>query len=486
MIRTSSPLHGGGLQKRSRLNIRPAHGPRYGAGVNRLLRDFSQLSGVPADPVSIVHGDDVLPSRLATTELAVGAVAAAAAAASHLAAVRGGPRPATPIDGRRVSASFRSDQLFRMHDKPVEGFAPLSGFWVTADGWVRTHANYPHHRSALCNALGLSDTASPGDLASVLAGMAATEAEDRIVAAGGVCAAVRNPDQWRHHPQAHAVRQLPLLVLSILSPAPPRRLGPPPTSPLLPAAGLRVLDLTRVIAGPVATRTLALLGADVLRIDPPRLPEIGWQHLDTGMGKHSALLDIDAVPHTFDHLLAGADVIVTGYRPGALDRRGLSSQQLAERKPGLVIASISAWGNVGPWSQRPGFDSVVQAATGIATVESADGTTPGKLPAQALDHATGYLLAAGVLHAVAAQIRDGSTRHVQAHLARTAQWLLEHPDPQARALPDPGAVLTERTTPSGRLRYPLPAVQIEGGPSDWERVGSPWGADQPAWHDVAS
>lgn len=452
---------------------------RYGASVNRLLREFSDLSGVPADGVVIVHGEDVLPSRLATTELAVGAVASAAAAASHLAAGRGGARPAAPIDGRRVSAAFRSDQLFRIDGRPVEGFARLSGFWVTADGWLRTHANYPHHRAALSKALRLDDSAGPDDLAGVLATMAATDAEEEIVAAGGVCAAVRGPDLWRRHPQAVALRQLPLLGLSTSTPAPPRRLRRPPTDPLLPAAGLRVLDLTRVIAGPVATRTLALLGADVLRVDAPRLPEIGWQHLDTGMGKRSALIDLDSHPQILERLITGADVVVTGYRPGALDRWGLSPEQLAERKPGLVIASLSAWGSEGPWGQRRGFDSIVQAATGIATIESTDGVTPGKLPAQALDHATGYLLAAGVLSAVAAQLHDGSTRHVQAHLARTAQWLLDHPDPQVRALPDPGSALTERATPSGRLRYPLPAVQIEAGPGDWAQVGSPWGTDQP-------
>lgn len=451
--------------------------------MNRLLSDFSGLSGVHVDSVTITHGDDVLPSKLATTELAVGAVASAAAAASQLAAARGYRGAGAQVDGRRVSASFRSDQLFRVDGKPVEGFAPLSGFWATADGWARTHANYPHHLAALTHALGLEVSATPEDLATVLAAMASIDAEEKVVAAGGVCAAVRDPDQWRHHRQAQALRQLPLLGFSTLTPAPHRVLGPPPADPLLPAAGLRVVDLTRVIAGPVATRTLALLGADVMRIDSPRLEEIGWQHLDTGMGKRSTLLDLDAESDTFDRLLTEADVVVMGYRPSSLDRRGLSPQRLAQRRPGLVIASLSAWGSDGPWAQRRGFDSIVQAATGIAVVESPDGVTPGKLPAQALDHATGYLLAAGVLSAVTAQLEDGATRHVQAHLARTAQWLLEHLDQKARSLPDPGPMLVERSTPAGILRYPLPAVQIEHGPSDWGTVGSPWGIDHPTWSD---
>lgn len=244
-----------------------------------------------------------------------------------------------------------------------------------------------------------------------------------------------------------------------------------------------MLDLTRVIAGSVATRTLALLSADVLRIDPPGLPEIVWQHLATGMGKRSALLDLDTDRATFERLVAGAYVVITGYRPGALDRWGLRPHELADRVPGLVIATLSAWGSDGPWSERRGFDSIAQAAIGIAAVESADGVTPAQLPVQVLDHASGYLLAAGVLSAVAAQLHDGATRHMHAHLAHTAQCLLDHPDPRERTLPDPTPALAERSTPSGRLRYPLPAVRIDRGPHDWERIGTPWGAERPTWLD---
>lgn len=168
-----------------------------------------------------------------------------------------------------------------------------------------------------------------------------------------------------------------------------------------------MLDLTRVIAGPVATRTLALLGADVLRVDDPGLPEIAAQHLDNGMGKRSALLDLrkDEDREVFDTLLEEADVVVTGYRPHALDRFGLTPEELAQRRPGIVIATLDAWGSAGPWRDFRGFDSIVQAATGISMLTSPDDTKPGALPAQALDHASGYLLAAGVLIALSRQIQ---------------------------------------------------------------------------------
>jgi len=449
--------------------------------VGRLLEEFTRLAGRPPVSVDVTDDRDVLPSRLAAGELAVDAVASAATSAAALCRARGGPTPRVRVDGRRVSAAFRSDRLLRIDGRPIEGFAELSGFWRTADGWVRTHANYPHHRRRLLAALDLPDSADRRELEAALAGRRALEVEQAVLAQGGVCVVVRSYDEWRRHPQSAAVERLPLVSWEALGEAPSRRLGAPPTDPLRPVAGLRVLDLTRVIAGPVATRTLALLGADVLRLDTPRLPEIAAQYVDTGMGKRSALLDVGTQRETFDALLAEADVVVIGYRPRALDRLGLSPEQLVQRRPGLVVASLDAWGGVGPWGGHRGFDSIVQAATGIALAESADGVTPGALPAQALDHATGYLLAAGILTAVTRQLGDGGSVHVRAHLARTGSWLLGHPDPVARTLPDVDDLLCTRSTPSGLLRYPPPAFDLEHGPADWPSVGAPWGTDSPQW-----
>ncbi len=454
--------------------------------MNRLHRRFWALAGTAEPVVTFTNEAGVLPSALAAGELALGAVACAASAAGELAAARGVPRPAVLVDGRRTSAAFRSDQLFRLDGQPVDGFAALSGFWPTAGGWVRTHANYPHHRHRLLQALGLPPGAGTTELRRSLGATCAHEVEDRVTAAGGICVAVRSESAWREHAQAAAVDGLPLVSWAQVGDATPRELPPMPGDPLLPAHGMRVLDLTRVIAGPVATRTLALLGADVLRVDSPQLPEIAWQHLDTGMGKRSTLLDLGRAPgrRTLERLVDSADVVVTGYRPGALGRFGLDAPSLAARRPGLIVADLSAWGPAGPWSGRRGFDSIVQAATGIALAEATDGT-PGRLPAQALDHATGYLLAAGILVAAVRQLHDGGTLHVHAHLARTAHWLLAHRDGRPQHLLSPEGVLRERQSPTGRLRYPAPAVQISGGPDDWLGVGGPWGADPPAWRTPA-
>ncbi len=441
----------------------------------------SVLGGDQQSPVQIA-GTDVLPSRHAVSELALGAVAATSIAAAELSHMRGGPRPAVVVDGRKVSAAFRSDRLVELDGQAIQGFAELSRFWQTRDGWVRTHANYPHHRLRLLTALGLAPVADAADVADRLGQLTTAEAEDAVVAANGVCAAVRTPNRWRSHPQGAAARALPLLSMTRLTAASPRRMPPPPRCPLLPAAGVRVLDLTRVIAGPVATATLALLGADVLRLDPPHLPELPEMHLVTGLGKRSALLDAAVERGLLEQLVADADVVATGYRPGSLDRFGLTPRAIAEIRPGVVVASLSAWGDAGPWAHRRGFDSIVQAASGIAWTESKDDTTPGALPAQALDYATGYLLAAGVLTAVARQHVDGASLHVQAHLARTAAWLLDHPDSTTRTLPDVTDLVHERVFSVGRLRYPAPAVQFDDSPPDWMSLAA-WGSSTPTWSE---
>ncbi|POX40219.1 hypothetical protein C3486_14845 [Streptomyces sp. Ru73] len=430
----------------------------------------------------------LLPARLPVMDLARAAVAVCALAAAELTAARtGGPLPAVTVDDGAVATAFLSERHLRVDGRAPASFAPLSGFWCTADGWLRTHANYPHHRARLLAALGLPDGTGPAELAAELAGRGAAETEEAVYAAGGLAVAVRDAKEWAGHPQGAAVAGRPLLTLAPLGAAtPPLRPPAPAGDPLLPAAGLRVLDLTRVIAGPVATRTLALLGADVLRLDAPGLPESQDAHGDTGFGKRSAVLDLGsrAGRATFEELLSRADVVVTGYRPGALDRFGLAPEALAERRPGLVVARLSAWGEYGPWGARRGFDSLVQAATGIAVTEAAADGTPGALPAQALDHGTGYLLAAAVLRALTERSRTGGARLATLALAQTAA-LLTDVLPRRTAGPadayDPAGRLAETDSPVGRLRYALPPVSFAGGPTDWSGPPGEWGTDAPAW-----
>ncbi|MEV5611420.1 CoA transferase [Streptomyces sp. NPDC052225] len=438
---------------------------------------WDALGGDPALLSRISHHTHAgaLPARLPVRELAGACVGACSLAAAEFAATRTG-RPVgdiqVTVDDATVATAFISERHLLIDGRAPVNFAPLSRFWHTKDGRLRTHANYPHHRARLRAALGLGEDATVDEVAALLAERSAHEVEESVYAAGGLAVALRTPEEWAAHPQGAAVAQHPLLEREVLDTAAPR----PTTRPV------RVLDLTRVIAGPVATRTLALLGADVLRVDAPQLPEDPDAHADTGFGKRSTRLDLgDAGDRrTFEELLSGADVVVTGYRPGALDRFGLSPEALVERRPGLVVASLSAWGAYGPWGGRRGFDSLVQVATGIAAVEgSAD--APGALPAQALDHGTGYLIAAGVLRSLTEQARDGGSRVLRYALAQTAHWLLggERGAPATAQAPAP--VLAETESPVGRLRYAPPPVSFAGGPTDWARPPGLWGTDAPEW-----
>ncbi|MER6158009.1 CoA transferase [Streptomyces sp. NPDC001868] len=462
---------------------------------------WAALGGDPAllPRVSTVVRDGVLDARLPVRELARTCVGVCALAAAELGARRAGLAevPRVRVDDGAVGTAFVSERHLLVDGRAPVAFAPLSRFWRTADGWVRTHANYPHHRERLLSALGVpaagvpasdAPTADVSAVASVLAERSSLEVEETVYAAGGLAVALRTAGEWAAHEQAAAVRGRPLVEWERVDDAgaPHARVPGPLASAeasSLPAAGVRVLDLTRVIAGPVATRTLALLGADVLRVDPPGMPEILDQHADTGFGKRSAALDLAADPGAFEALLAEADVVVTGYRPGALDRFGLSPEALAERRPGLVVARLSAWGAYGPWAERRGFDSLVQVATGIAAAEGSV-ERPGALPAQALDHGTGYLLAAAVLRALTERVDGGGGRVVRLALARTAAWLtdgVERGPGGSDAYAGPEPWLAERDSPLGRLRYALSPVSFEDGPGDWARPPGLWGTDDARW-----
>ncbi|WP_228001505.1 CoA transferase [Nocardia australiensis] len=438
----------------------------------QLIRDYEAGIGVTASGnIPAFDSGSNLVATLPVPSLAAGSVAALNAAANRMRTARGLDTVSFRLDPDRICAAFRSDRLLRMQGQPPAQFADLSGFFPTFDGWVRTHANYPHHRARLLAALDLpADT--PVDLAVAhLAMTRACDIEDRAAATGAVAVRLRTEQEWAQSPEGQAAAAGPLVAVETRD----DRAEPGFTSgatPLQPLRGVRVLDLTRVIAGPVATRALALLGAEVLRIDPPQLPEIEWQYADCCQGKRSTLLDLRTQLAVFNELLASADVLITGYRPGSLERAGVT----AATRPGLIHGRVSAWGESGPWGKRRGFDSIVQAATGISILEGAE-ALPGALPAQALDHASGYLLAAGVVDALVARASDGIGRDVRVALARTASWLLampeRTPDHPRAAEPRPDWAVTHGTVVTAApalAEYP-----------DYAWPAPPYGSDTPRW-----
>lgn len=494
--------------------------PDANAGLPGIAHAWAALGGDGAllDRVTCTQRA-ALPSRLPVLELARASVAVCSLAAAELSSVRSGGTgtgttsgggtgvgavPPVLVDDGAVATSFTSGRHLRTDGRAPVTFSPLSRFWRTGDGWLRTHANYPHHRTRLLTALGISvedrdDTTLAEILATELAQRDAAEVEETVHAAGGLAVAVRTAKEWAAHPQGVQASRRPLLTTARMDQAPVRAL--PESSGQAPMHAVRVLDLTRVLAGPVASRALALLGADVLRIDAPQLPENLDTHADTGAGKRSALLDLSSRSGqaAFDELLAAADVVVTGYRPGALDRFGLAPESLADRRPGVVVGQLSAWGAYGPWHRRRGFDSLVQAASGISIIEGqqdeAGEGIPGALPAQALDHGTGYLLAAAVMRALTEQRRGRcGARLVRLALAQTANWLMngltsqispralsEAADAAAQEPVDPAAWLAETDSPLGRLRYALPPVAYDGSPADWPYPPGMPGTDPATW-----
>jgi crotonobetainyl-CoA:carnitine CoA-transferase CaiB-like acyl-CoA transferase len=430
-----------------------------------------------------LHGEGgLLSSPYPLGEIAVAAVGATLLAAAELAEARGGARPQPSLDRAHAALAFASERMLRAEHELPTGFAPLSRFAPTRDGYIRLHANYPHHRAALLRALG--DPPEERVLETIRA-HTATDLESAIAAAGGAAAAVRSAEEWLEHPQGRATVELGLLDFE------PGESETPPLVPpgRLPCSGLRVLDLTRVIAGPVGTRMLAALGAEVLRIDPPTIPELELHVLDGCVGKRSAWLDArtSSDRNTLERLLTHADVLVQGYRPGALARLGLDAGALRERHPHLVTVTLSAWGETGPWAQRRGFDSLVQAACGIARACS-EQQEPGALPVQALDHASGYLIAAAALRGLTERALSGRAGHARLALARTAAWVMSRSTPVAPTSPaeqvDPEDYRLTVSSPRGPLRCLAPPGSLDGKALAWPRGVSAPGSDPPRWQSV--
>jgi crotonobetainyl-CoA:carnitine CoA-transferase CaiB-like acyl-CoA transferase len=448
-----------------------------------------QVAGRRPDPAEItVTGDDpMLPGRFRLAAAAAACVGTTTLAAAELLRARGGePGPVT-VDARHAGLAFATERWLRADGQPAGvGWADLSGDYRAADGWVRLHCNYDHHAKAVCVAL-----AVPKDKAAVTEAVSlrpALEIEEGVLAAGGAAAAMRTRAEWLAHPAGRAVRDLPLVTTTRIGDAPARPL-PPADRPL---SGVRVLDLTHVIAGPVCGRTLAAHGADVLHVGAAHLPTLRQLVADTGFGKRSTHLDLrePADLATLRSLVADADVLVQSFRPGTLAARGLGPERLAELSPGIVVVDLSAYGHAGPWWRRRGFDSLVQMASGIADdgARAAGVPTPTPLPVQALDHATGWLAAAAVLTALRRQRVEGGSWWSRLALARTGAWLDDLgrlPDgvPSARMpdLDDIADLLAGTDSPFGRLRHLTVPGDLPGAQPRYEHGPRLPGGDPAAW-----
>ena len=429
-------------------------------------------------------GSGALPSAFRVTDLAVGSIGAAGLAIAELAGLGSGrAAPCVTVDRRLASLWFGTSIV------PIGWLLPspwdaIAGDYPTVDGWVRLHTNALHHRVAALRVLACADDRQ--SVASAVSRWRAEELEAAVLDAGGCAAAMRSIGAWDAHPQGIAVAAEPLIdVAWSASDETPIWQGVWSR----PLSGLKVLDLTRVLAGPVATRFLAGYGADVLRIDPPGWDEPGVVP-DVTLGKRCARLDLERSRdrEAFEALLAEADVLVHGYRPAALDGLGYDVARRREINASLIDVSLDAYGWTGPWRHRRGFDSLVQMSCGIAAAgmawKHADRPTP--LPVQALDHATGYLMAAAVVDGVTRRLVERRAMTARLSLARVARLLVDGGGQNDDALPFQDrdeadlSPVVENTDWGLAKRVTTPLV-IDDVPMSWSRGATRLGTSLAHW-----
>ncbi|HZN50140.1 MAG TPA: CoA transferase [Methylomirabilota bacterium] len=460
------------------------------------LRTILPVAGWTDDrarAVEITGGaDPILPTPFRIGETSAAALAAVGLAVSDLWALQTGRGQDIAVDTRQATASLRSGHYLKMDGSEVSTERnTIMGVYPAKNGrWSYLHCNFPNHRAAALSVLGVPEEREA--VRQAVAKWDALELEEAIIAAKGAGGMVRTVDEWAKHPQAAAIASLPLMEIVKIGDSAPEKL-PDGDRPL---SGIRVLDLTRVLAGPTCARTLAEHGADVLKITGKHLPNIGYQEYDTGHGKLSAHLDLRE-PRDVEilrELVRETDVFSQGYRPGTLGGRGFSPEALAKLRPGVVFVSLSAFSHVGPWASRRGFDTVVQTVSGITNRQGElfPGASPGPqfYPVSAIDYLTGYLMAFGAMVALARRVREGGSWLVRISLAQTGRWLVgrgQVPEAQLKGVPKEftPAELTRWSmssdTPVGRLGHLAPVVRLSETPPRWARPSVPLGYNEPVW-----
>ena len=463
---------------------------------NDILRTLLPIAGWDEERtqgLTITGGTDpILPTSFRIGDTSTAALSAVGLAVSDLWESRTGRRQEVSVDARRATASLRSGKYMQMDGAGVSTERnTVMGVYPTKDGrWSYLHCNFPNHRAAALSVLGVAE-----DRDAVIKAVAkwnAQDLEDAIIEAKGAGGMVRTMEEWAKHPQAAAIANLPLMEIVKLADSPPEAL-PEGSRPL---SGVRVLDLTRVLAGPTCARTLAEHGADVMKITGAHLPNIGYQEYDTGHGKLNAQLDLRETKdmETLRGLVSQTDVFSQGYRPGTLGGRGLSPEELAELRPGIVYISMCAFSHMGPWASRRGFDTVVQTVSGITNRQGDlfPGATPGPqfYPVSAIDYLTGYLMAFGGMVALNRRVHEGGSWLVRISLAQVGRWLVsqgEIPEADLKNIPTeftPEEIASWSTvsdTPMGKLGHLGPVLSLSETPPRWARTSVPLGHHDPVW-----
>jgi crotonobetainyl-CoA:carnitine CoA-transferase CaiB-like acyl-CoA transferase len=456
----------------------------------KILSDIWTSAGgeiAALDTVTLTGEEPQLPSSFRVAAAAQASIAAAGLAAAQIWKLRSGQSQDVAVDMRHAVVECRSERYLRVDGKPPPpAWDAIAGIYRTRDQrFVRLHTNFRHHRDAVCKVLNCKPERD--EVQAALMQWDGEAFETAAYAGGCVVALMRSYEEWSDLPHAKMLAALPPVVIEKIGKAAPK----PWPAGNRPLEGLRVLDLSRVIAGPVAGRTLAVHGADVLLISGPDLPAIPWLTIDTGRGKLTSFVELKSEQgrDVLRDLLAQADIFSQGYRPRAIASLGFSPEEAARINPGIVYVSLSAYGHAGPWAERRGFDSLVQTAIGFnhAEGEAAGVDGPKELPAQMLDHATGYLMAFGAMMAKARQSREGGSWHVRISLAQTGRWLwnLGRVADGLKTEDLPGDAVRpfveEMQSGFGPLRAVRHSAVLSKTPAFWARPAMPLGSHEPQW-----
>lgn len=477
--------------------------------IQKLIADLGV--DAPLDVVTIRDGARLLATPLRAAELSAAALGAQAALICKIWQMRTGRRQTAALDLEGAALALQSVFYQRQWNYPImltEPRYPTVDIYPTEDRrWVMINGGYPVLRYKLLKLLQCADSKR-----AVKAAMEQWTASDLEDAAEpqkdgdtpdeegdilkGICAVmVRSPEEWRLHPQGEVLAGTPVVEIKKLADGPrmnfPELSKLDPPTGIRPLSGIRVLDLTHVIAGPTCAKTLAEQGSTVLHVYAPTRPQLPPFDMDTGHGKTTAFLDLEKNEGgaKLRELIQGTDVFSESYRPGALAKLGFGPAELARMKSGIIVVSVSCYGFEGPWAGRRGFEHNAQAATGIAATLGINGTPKLVPDCYPNDYITGFLAALGTLAALIRREREGGSYHVRVSLCRTAMCLLElglnTPAPTPAKVPVPilARYMRERDSALGRLHYLGPVLRYSETPSHWDLPPAPLGAHPPRWPD---
>lgn len=457
------------------------------------LADLDAVTGRSTEPVQFRARTTSLDTPYLAGEATAAVLSAGADVIRRAAESLGADPGVLEVDARHAEASLLSFAYLRFHD-PDRGLGAriagedrtaAAGFYPAGDGrWVYLHSGFPHNTAGLLKLLGVKDDRRA--VARAIRRRPAQVLEDEIAEAGLCGAMVRSAQEWDESAAGRLLASRPVVEIVQMGDSPPE---PFPGNAERPLAGTRVLDLTRVLAGPTCARTLAAFGADAIRIGADHLPNIPLFVVDTGLGKRAASLDISASAgrSTLRKLVRQADVFSQGYRTGAMERHGFGVNEVVSQRPGIVYVSINCYGHEGDWRIRPGWEQLAQTVTGMAVRQGRhlQADAPNLLPAAVNDYITGYLAALGTLVALERRARVGGSYWVRVSLARTAMWvrsLGERTGPLAVQPVTPAELSAYSSTTDsawGPLTYLSPAVNVSNARVGWDRPPSPLGSDRP-------